>query len=475
MRPAADLSPAVGGASLMVAWRLEGRRALVVGGGPIAAGRARLLLEAGAEVVVVATRAGGELRARAARGELTLALRPWAPEDLDGVEVVMAAIDDPVVSRQVYDAAKARRVVVNVADQPELCDVWLPAVHREGPMQIAVSSGGNGPSIAVRVRDELARRLPASLAAATERFGALRRAVRARAPGAEASPRRMRWLGEVGRTWPLDRLAALDDAAVEALADGFARGASAAPDGGAVRVSLVGAGPGDPDLLTEAARRRLAEADLVLADRLIPDAVLALAGGEVRMADKEDGRSGAGQAELERWMVEAARAGRRVVRLKIGDPFVFGRGGEELEALAAAGVAAEVVPGVSSALAAPAAAGIPTTLRGLADRVLVLTGQGAGGAEVEAPAWHPRTTYVVLMGVARAASLAESLLRAGFPADLPVAAVACATTPEQRVVRGALSGLAELVRREGIRAPATLVIGEVAGWRPGALAAAASG
>jgi uroporphyrin-III C-methyltransferase len=245
--------------------------------------------------------------------------------------------------------------------------------------------------------------------------------------------------------------------------------AEAAPAG---VVTLVGAGPGDPDLLTLGAARAIAEADLVLCDRLVPPAIRALARGEVRVANKEPGLADAVQHELDDAAIAAARAGFRVVRLKIGDPGVFGRLGEELDSYAAAEVPSRVVPGVSSALAGPALAGVPLTLRGVADQIVIGTGHAAGDADVDAPAWRPGTTWVFLMAVRRLDALASGCVAAGFPADLPAALIQDASTPAQRVVDSTLATLAVDARRHGVRAPAVLVLGEVAALRHRAVQAA---
>lgn len=535
----ADIGPVEPAGGLMVSLQLDGQRAVVIGGGPVAAQRARLLRAAGADVVVVAPKVNAELAARAARGELRWEAREVVEEDIAGA-IVMAAVDDRAVSAQIAAWARARRVLVNVADEPAWCDLYVPAVHRDGPVQIAVSTGGEGPGMAARARDLLAAALPAGLAEAVRRFGALRRAVRAHDPAPESSARRMDFLRPIGASWPLEALAALDVSTVlarypEALpapipqevdvAGGPDRDVSAAAGAAHLRadtpgadhaqgdappalpawevnrgerigagephdprgpraavggrssaprdrvvpftpevaaqglVQLVGAGPGDVRLLTLGAVEALRAADLVLSDRLVPSAVRALAGGEVRVAGKEAGLADMAQAELDRAAIEAARAGRRVVRLKIGDPGLFGRLGEELDAYAQAGVACEVIPGVSSALAAPALAGIPLTLRGVADRVVVGTGHAAGDGRERLPPYEPGVTWVFLMAAARLEALVGGLRAQGFPAELPACTVESASLPGERVTVSTLAGLPAAAR--GVKAPAVVVVGEV--------------
>ena len=219
----------VGGASLMVAWRLAGRTVLVVGGGAVAAGRVRQALEADAAVVVVAPALGPELAARHARGELAWRPRPFAPADLDGADLVLACLDDPALSAELAREARARRLPINCADQPERCDFWFTSQHREGPLQLALSTGGAGPGLGARLLRELAAALPPEAAPALARFTALRARVRAQSPGPRDSPRRMAWLTALARRWPWPALAALDDDALDALTADYLAGAAPAP------------------------------------------------------------------------------------------------------------------------------------------------------------------------------------------------------------------------------------------------------
>lgn len=234
------------------------------------------------------------------------------------------------------------------------------------------------------------------------------------------------------------------------------------------RISLVGAGPGDPDLLTVRAFRALRSADVVIADRLVPTPILDLVQGRLRIARKPRGRAQAGQRELEAWTLEAARAGHHVVRLKTGNPFVYGRATEELDAFSEAGFEVEVVPGLSSATAAPIAAGIPLTMRGVADRFTVLTGQGNEGRWVDPPDHRPDETLVWLMAVSRASIIADQLIARGWPASTPVAIVERASHPDERVTTATLLTLGATIVAAKVRAPAVIVIGEVAAYAPAA-------
>jgi len=225
---------------------------------------------------------------------------------------------------------------------------------------------------------------------------------------------------------------------------------------------LVGAGPGDPSLLTAAALDALSSADLVVADRLVPRPVLDRVSSPLRVARKWPGRAAAGQEELNQWVLDAVQRGHHVVRLKCGDPFVFGRGQDEVRFFEARGIEVAVVAGVSSALAAPLAVGIPPTARGLADRVTVLTGQGAGGAPVALPDFDPGQTLIWLMAMGPLEQMARALMRTqGFPTNWPVAVVERATHPDQRAVRATLATIADVVAAQGLRAPAAIIMGSV--------------
>ncbi|MEZ4237213.1 MAG: bifunctional precorrin-2 dehydrogenase/sirohydrochlorin ferrochelatase [Myxococcota bacterium] len=227
------VGPVAGGGSLLVAWRLGGRRVVVVGGGPIAAERVRAVLGADGDVTLVAPSAVAELRARAARGELRWVPRRVREADLDGAEMVLVAVDDEAVGSWVSAGCRARRIPVSVADQPARCDFWFPAVLRDGPVQIAVSTGGNGPALARRLRDRIARALPADVGEAVQRFGALRQAVRAVVPDAR---RRMALLADAAARTSWSRMASLS---VEDVL-----GQREVADPGRARIRLVGAGPG---------------------------------------------------------------------------------------------------------------------------------------------------------------------------------------------------------------------------------------
>ncbi|MGY1729788.1 uroporphyrinogen-III C-methyltransferase [Geodermatophilus sp. SYSU D01062] len=393
-----------------VGLRLLDRRVVVVGGGQVAHRRVAGLLEARARVTVVSPAVTPALEALVAPGSLTWVRRGWQPGDLDGAWYAVAATDDPAVNAAVAEEAERLRVFCARADDRSASSVWTPAVGRQGDLVIGVHGGGD-PQRAVGVRD----------------------------------------------------------AVVAGLTDGSIRDRAARePEGGrAGSVVLVGGGPGDPGLITVRGQQAVAQADVVLADHLAPQSLLASLPPEVEVIDASKlprGRSMA-QEQINALLVEHALAGRRVVRLKGGDPFVFGRGMEELEACVAAGVPVEVVPGVTSAIAVPALAGIPVTHRGLTHEFVVVSGHVPPGHPQSLVDWAAlgrlRGTVVVLMGVDTAGAIAAALVEHGRAPDTPVAVVADGSTATQRAVRTTLAGLAGTLADEGIRPPAVWVVGEV--------------
>lgn len=380
------------------ALRLLGRPVLVVGGGPVAARRAKGLLDAGARVTLVAPVASAALRELADAGLLTWEPRTYLPSDVDGVWFVQTATGDSAVDAQVSADAEAQRVwCVNASDH-EASAAWTPAVAEVDDVKIAVNAGGD-PRRAMAVRDAVATAL------------------------------------ETGDL-PLRRRRAH-------------RGS----------VALVGGGPGDTGLITVRGRRLLGQADVVVADRLGPRELLNELAPDVRVIEvgKTPGHHPVPQADINRILVEEALKGHRVVRLKGGDPYVLGRGGEEAEYCRQHGVEVEVVSGVTSAISVPAAAGIPVTHRGLAKGFSVVTGHEEL-SEVPARADH---TIVLLMGVGQLRESASALGKAGLPAGTPVGIVENGYLPDQRVTIGTLGSIADQAEAAGVANPAVIVIGDV--------------
>ncbi|WP_407320863.1 uroporphyrinogen-III C-methyltransferase [Isoptericola halotolerans] len=392
--------------------RVRGRLVVVVGGGPVAARRVRGLLAAGATLRAVAPALSDDLAALVAAGVVEHRARRYKPGDLDGAWLVHTATGDPAVDSAVADDAEVSRTFCVVASDADRASAWVPAVTRSDDVTVAVHAGRD-PRRAVRLRD--------GVAAALEAGELPLRRVR---PPAEAD--------------------------------------------GAGRVALVGGGPGAPGLVTGRGRRLLASADVVVVDRLGPRSLLDTLADDVEVIDvgKTAGNHPVPQERINELLVEHARAGRDVVRLKGGDPYVFGRGGEEMAACRAAGIDVEVVPGVTSAVSVPAAVGIPVTHRGVAGGFSVLTAHEAVG-DVPGGTDH---TLVLLMGVTRLARTAEALVAAGRPADTPVAVVEDGYGPRQRATLGTLADIAERAAAAGVRPPAVTVVGDVVrlapDWRP---------
>jgi uroporphyrin-III C-methyltransferase/precorrin-2 dehydrogenase/sirohydrochlorin ferrochelatase len=462
---------------------LRGRPVLVVGGGEVALRKVEGLLAEGARPTVVAPEVAPGIEALAGRGEIELWRRRHQPGDARGFALVFAATDDREVNVRVHDEARAEGLWVNVADVPDLCTFHLPARIRRGAMQVAVASDGGAPFVVRRLRQVLERRLGHEWSEWMEAARRFRQAVRALAlPHAAAERLYDRFFRE---SVDVERLRARVPGAEE-LEGWLARagGAESAARPSPVRalhpgpwaspargprvglVSLVGSGPGDPGLLTVRARQRLLAADAVVYDRLaagalppdLPERI------ELHCVGKEAGHHPVPQEEINALLVRLATSGKRTVRLKGGDPFVFGRGGEEAEALRKAGVPFEIVPGVTAALGATACAGIPVTHRGESVRLTLVTAHESakrGGPQVRWAdlARDPHATLVGYMGVSSLPEVAARLLEAGMDGSTPAALVSQGTTAGQRVVVSTIARLHEAGLAAGIRPPAIFVVG----------------
>jgi len=420
---------------------LAGRKVVVVGGGPVAAGKIEALAAAGARVTVIAP----DIRPEIEHADIETVRREFADSDLDGAWWVVAAAP-PAVNRRVSEAAERRRIFVNAVDDPEHATAYLGGVvHRDG-VTIAISTDGRAPAIAGLLREAFDALLPRDIDAWLQASDDARRLWRAqRTPMEERRPQLLdilnRLYEEKRRTMP-----------------------SRIPDPQSripARVALVGAGPGDPDLWTRRAVAYLAEADLVLYDALVDaQALRRFTHAQCFCVGKRARRESVRQETIHRLMIRAARAGKRVVRLKGGDPFVFGRGAEEALALAMAGIPFEVVPGVSAAIAAPELAGIPLTHRGTASGFLVLSGHAIDAFERGLRAVQPNAVpIVVLMGVGSRAELAQRLIAQGWRADTPAAIVCGASTPDEWIWTGIVSDLGQAEVPAGIAG--VVVIGDV--------------
>ncbi|AIE84330.1 siroheme synthase CysG [Fimbriimonas ginsengisoli] len=444
---------------------LNDRQVLIVGGGSIALEKLNSLLPAsGARITVISPEAREEIRSWHREGKLVWESRTFHPDDIEPAYMVIAATDDPDLNEWVYRCGNDRQRLTNSVDDPANCNFIMAALTRQGPMQVAVSSAGCSPALAQRVRNRIVSEiLTEDLGELAEFLGDRRAEVKRRLPGYKV--RQAFWERVLDSEIPglLTRDKAEADAAFQRMLDRAVEHAPGDFSFTPAKVYIVGAGPGDPELITLRGLRALQRADVVLYDRLVhPDLLKhAPAKAEQIYVGKEVGHQGRGrQRSINDLLVSHARAGRTVVRLKGGDPFVFGRGGEEILALNEAGIEFEVIPGVSSAIAGPAAANIPVTHRGVSTAFAVFAGHEAEGRdEVPWDAAARMPTAVFLMGVERLATIAERLVSAGRSPETPVAVVSKATHADQVVAMGTLNNIVR--RAEGIVSPAVIVVGEV--------------
>lgn len=439
---------------------IRGRSAVVVGGGPVAARKVELLRRAQADVTVVAPTLCAALKDLAHEGAIAHRGREFEAGDLDGARLVVAATDDGEVNAAVAAAAEARGLPVNVADAPALCSFILPSIIDRSPVVVAISTGGAAPVLARNLRGELEAAIPASYGTLATLLRRHRGAIRAAFPDLGARRRFFESIldGTVAELVFSGRAA---DAEAELLA-ALEAGRPSTIEG---EVYLVGAGPGDPDLLTLRALRLMQRADVVLYDRLVSPAILDRVRREAERiyVGKRRDYHALRQDEINRVLVELARKGQRVLRLKGGDPFIFGRGGEEIATLAQEGIRFEVVPGITAANGCAAYAGIPLTHRDYAQSVLLVTGHRRdGGRDLDWDALtRPFQTLVVYMGLLALPGLCEGLVRHGMSTETPAALVEQGTTERQRVFTGTLATLPASVAAEEVHAPTLLIVGDV--------------
>ena len=439
---------------------LAGRPVLVVGAGEVAARKVALLLAAGAEVTVGAPQLGdtlaGLVRERRVRHRAGTYVEAW----LDGVWLVIAATPDAAVNAAVAADAARQRIFANVVDDARRSSVHVPAIVDRSPLVVAISSGGAAPMLARLVRERLETLLDAALGPLAALLERRRARIRERLP--EPAARRRFYSSILGGDVPAHLRCGQGERAARALDDAL-RTATSAPRGSVV---LVGAGPGDPSLLTLKALRALNEADVILHDHLVGDGVLALARRDAQRIEvgKRAGGHSTSQDDIHQLMLAHARTGARVVRLKGGDPFVFGRGGEELEFLRAHSIPYEVVPGITAALACAAHAGVPLTHREHAQSVRFVTAHCRDSFDTLD--WRAlaqeRQTLAIYMGVNGLEQLRDRLLALGRAPSTPFALVENGSLPTQRVVTGTLAQLPERANGHKVVSPALLILGEVA-------------
>ncbi|HDS1817336.1 MAG: siroheme synthase CysG [Pseudomonas sp.] len=439
--------------------KLQGGRVLVVGGGEIALRKARLLADAGAALRVVAPEVDGQLAVLAREGGGEVLVRGYQAADLVGCRLVIAATDDTGLNAQVSADAQALNLPVNVVDAPALCTVIFPAIVDRSPLVVAVSSGGDAPVLARLIRAKLEAWIPSAygeLAGLAARF---RHQVKRLYP--DVNQRRGFW-ENVFQGPIAERQLAGQGAEAERLLQAMVDGAPVQQGG---EVYLVGAGPGDPDLLTFRALRLMQQADVVLYDRLVAPAIIEMCRRDAERiyVGKRRAEHAVPQDQINRLLVDLAKQGKRVLRLKGGDPFIFGRGGEEIEELAEQGIPFQVVPGITAASGCSAYGGIPLTHRDYAQSVRFVTGHLKDGTS-NLP-WDdlvaPAQTLVFYMGLVGLPTICAELIRHGRAASTPAALVQQGTTRNQRVFTGTLADLPALVAQHEVHAPTLVIVGEV--------------
>ena len=437
--------------------RVEGRVVVIVGGGDEALAKARLLGQSSASIRIVASEAGPELVAWIAENGASHVETDYHPAFLGNAVMVFAASGDDALDRRVSDDARELGIPVNAVDSPELCDFFTPAIVNRAPVCVAIGTEGTAPVLAQSIRAKIDQLLSPSLGTLAALAASLRGAAERVLP--KGRLRRQFWndffAGAPARAMEVGHA----DEALQAASELMRRRNKR--DG---YVALVGAGPGAEDLLTLRAQRHLMEADVIVHDALVPEAVIAMGRRDAeRLAvGKRKGCHTKSQAEINVLLVSLAREGKRVVRLKSGDPLVFGRAGEEMQALRDAGIAYEVVPGVTAALAAAADFELPLTLRGVSSSMVFTTGHDLRGETL--PDWArlaiDGATVAVYMGRSIAAEVAARLIAAGLSPDTAVAVVENASRPDKRLFHGTLNDLPSLEARSDLTGPVMTIIGD---------------
>ncbi|OZJ05740.1 hypothetical protein BZG36_01318 [Bifiguratus adelaidae] len=499
-----DVPRAQGGASLLISWRCEQKRVLVVGTGHVAASRVLTALEADALVTLYGPRQYlcHELTVRVERGEVEYMDTWYDDSRLASFDLVFSCHHDESLSETIAADCRRLRVPINTADRPTLCDFYMTSTYRDQSLQVAVSTICEASKLANRVKRHIATSLPANLGEAIGRVGSLRRRLRQEDSGDEAVARRMKWLAQICEYWSLDQLAKLDDIAIEQLLKGYREDdegyhsmqsfleplppselvstlassaiipsshtppTSISPQPG--KIILCGSGPGDPSYLTMAAYDAITkEADLVLADKIVPQEILQLVKCELRIARKFPGNTERAQNEFNRMALEAANQGKTVLRLKQGDPYLFGRGAEEVLFFRQHGYEPIVLAGLTSAMAAPLLAGISVTHRNTASQCLITTATGKQGSRIALPQYSSTRTDIFLMSIHRLNDLVQELTEQhSYPPDIPTAIIERAGCVDQRCIWAPLNGIVQELERCGGSLPPGLL---VVGWSVGVL------
>jgi uroporphyrin-III C-methyltransferase/precorrin-2 dehydrogenase/sirohydrochlorin ferrochelatase len=459
--------------------QLENRHCLVIGGGSVAERKTRELVASGALVTVISPTVTIELERLSNSGTITLEREPFSDSHLHGSHVeggatgegqlhadrrtppwlILAATADRELNQRVAKLAERHRILCNVVDNPDLCTFIMPAVVERGPVTIAISTGGQSPVLARWLKGLIESVLPSRLGALATLAGRWRQRAADVIP--DLDQRRRFWEQLLAGPMPDHCYTGRDQQAEafieQALATWHDDDANTAGE-----AYIVGAGPGSADLITLRGKQLLSQAEVVLYDRLVGVEVLSFArrDAELISVGKQVGQPSITQEQINRLLVQLVSRGKRVCRLKGGDPMIFGRGGEELEALAAAGLPFQVVPGITAVTACAAYAGIPLTLRGIARSVVLTTGQLEQSDQADIGPLRADQTLAIYMGVAQYREIAERLLENGTDAALPVAVIEQGASPSQRVLRTVLGELAEAAEKLKVKPPALLLVGE---------------
>lgn len=445
---------------LPIFYRIDGKPCLVVGAGAIAARKAEMLLKAGGRVKLVAIEIGERVREMADELSLEVEQRAFRDEDLDGVICVIAATSDKTVNQQVSRLAQSRNIPVNVVDNPQLCSFIMPSMIDRSPIQIAVSTGGVSPVLARILRSQLESSIPGAYGELAKLAETHRETVKNKLKDINA--RRRFWesvlQGQVAELVFSGR-ASEADALLQQQLDQF--------DSGQVKgeVYLVGAGPGDPDLITFKALRLMQKADVVVYDRLVSEPILDMVrrDAEKIYAGKARADHSLSQENINQLLIRLAKEGKRVLRLKGGDPFIFGRGGEEISELIDENIDFQVVPGITAASGCASYAGIPLTHRDYSQACIFVTGhRREGGEDLN---WdmlsHAHQTVVFYMGLDNVERICHSMKSHGRAAKTPAALIEKGTTAVQRVFIGDLDSLPGIIAEHQVHAPTLIIVGEV--------------
>lgn len=445
---------------LPIFMNVKDENCLVIGGGKIASRKVFMLLRAGAAVTVVSPKLCQDLTIRKNEGEITHINRVFEDGDLEACKVIIAATDNESVNSHVSQLAKSKGIPVNVVDAPHLCSFIVPSIIDRNPVQIAISTGGASPVLARLLRSRLETFIPAAYGRLAKLVESYREKVKEKFSNTDEI--RTFWEGILEGPVAENLIAGKDKVARELLETAVENAEAPAERG---EVYLVGAGPGDPDLLTFRALRLMQQADVVVYDRLVSQGVMDLVrrDAECIYAGKERNKHTLPQESINALLVRLAKEGKKVLRLKGGDPFIFGRGGEEIETLTEENVSFQVVPGITAAAGCSSYAGIPLTHRDYVQSCMFVTGHLKDGS-IDLN-WNaiaqPNQTVVFYMGLQTVKELCKELIAHGLPSTTPAALVEKGTTQDQKVHIGDLTTLHEIVKKNNVKAPTLIIVGEV--------------